>query len=104
MNLPKFRYALLAGFILGIIVPLAIMLCFHLRIFRLEPDWLLFVWPTSIMLLATDSLGYSLEAFGILAVSIGYNVILYVVTFVAVWCVGWVIQAWRRSLRDGTTI
>lgn len=103
MSLPKFRYALLAGLIIGIIVPLALMLCFYLH-FLPAGDWLLFIWPTSFMLMATESLGHSAEALGIVALSIAYNVLLYTIVFTVIWCIAWVIRGWRASLRDGTTI
>ena len=64
-------------------------------------DWLLFVWPSSIMLMATETLGYSWQAFAILAWSIAWNVLLYVLLFIFVWCVGWLLRAWRASLRNG---
>lgn len=103
MSLPKFRYALLAGFIIGTIVPLALMLCFSLH-FLYAGDWLLFIWPTSFMLMATENLGHSWEAFGILVTSIAYNVVLYTIGRMVIWCIAWVIRGWRASLRDGTTI
>ena len=32
------------------------------------------------------------------------NVLVYVIAFSFIWCIGWVLRAWRASLRDGTTI
>jgi uncharacterized membrane protein len=105
MSLPKFRYAITAGAVVGIVVPLILTVCFWLRVFStLAGDWLFFIWPSSIMLMATENLGRSPQAFAILWLSIGWNVVLYVLAFVLLWCIGWVIRAWRGSLRDGTTI
>jgi len=105
MRLPKFRYVLLSGAVLGIFVPVALFLYVsYIREVRLEPTWMFFLWPSSIMLMATENLGHSTEALGIIALSIAFNVVLYVVVLSFFWCVGWVLQAWRASLRDGTTI
>jgi hypothetical protein len=100
MSLPKFRYAVLSGVVCGLVVPLFVMVLFWLRVFHIAGTWLLLVWPSSIMLMATETLGHSLQALAILAWSIAWNVLLF--TFI--WCVGWVLRAWRTSLRDGTTI
>jgi hypothetical protein len=103
MRLPKFRYAALAGTAFGVLVPLILMALFRLHILR-AADWLRFVWPSSFMLMATETLGYSPQAFAILAWSIAWNVLLYVIVFTLLWSAGWVLRAWRASLRDGTTI
>jgi hypothetical protein len=68
------------------------------------PTWLIYIWPSSIMLMATENMGHSAEAFGILTASIGINVVLYVIAACIGWSLAWVIRAWRLSLRDGTTI
>jgi len=54
--------------------------------------------------MATETLGYSLQAFAILTSSIAWNVLLYVIVFTLFWSLGWVLRARRTSLRDGTTI
>ena len=105
MRFPKFRHTILAASVLGIVLPLAIMASFQLGMFITPAgDWLLYIWPSSIMLMATETLGHSPQAFAILAWSIAWNVLLYVLVFALVWSVGWVLRAWRASLRDGTTI
>jgi hypothetical protein len=89
----------------GVLVPVAVLTAFRLRIFTIASEWLLFVWPTSIMLMATDSMERgSAEARSILTLSVAWNVALYVVVFLLIWCVAWVLAAWKVSLRDGTTI
>jgi hypothetical protein len=57
------------------------------------------------MLMATENMGRSAEAFGILALSVGMNVVLYAIVFALLWCLAWIVfRGWRSSLRDGTTI
>ena len=80
------------------------MALFHLRVFTIASEWLLYIWPTSIMLMATESLGRSPEADRIVGLSIAYNVVLYILAFAVIWGVAWVLAAWKASLRDGTTI
>ena len=104
MRLPKFRYAIAVGAVLGFIIPMVVTALFELRIFSIPERVVLLVWPSSIMLMATETLDHSLQAFAILVWSIGWNVFLYVLFFTFIWCVAWVLRAWRASLRDGTTI
>ena len=104
MRLPTFPRTILWGSMLGLAIPLVMMGLFWLHVFRIAGMWLIYIWPSSIMLMATESMGHSFEAFGILAYSIGINVVLYVVVFSVLWSLAWVIRAWRLSLRDGTTI
>jgi hypothetical protein len=54
--------------------------------------------------MAAETLGHSPQAFVVLAWSIAWNVFFYVLLFTFIWCVAWVLRAWRASLRDGTTI
>ena len=104
MRLPKFRRAISLTAIFGFVGPLLITTLNLLRIFTIPEILLLAIWPSSIMLMATETLGHSPQAFAILAWSIACNVFLYVLLFTFVWCVAWVLRAWRASLRDGTTI
>jgi len=103
MSLPRLRYAIFCGVTLGFVVPVFVMVGARFRVFSVG-EWLLFIWPSSILLMATENLGYSPEAFGIVAMSIGANIILYTLVFSLLWSLGWVFQRWRLSLRDGTTI
>jgi thiol:disulfide interchange protein len=104
MRFPKFRYAFLCGAALGLAIPLLVMSLFKLRIFPSGGTWLEYIWPSSFMLMATETLGYSLKAFAILAWSIGWNVFLYVIVFALLWLLGWVVRACLVSSRDRTTI
>jgi hypothetical protein len=104
MRFPTFSRTILWAGVIGLVLPLAIMSLFWLHVFRIADVWLIYIWPSSIMLMATENMGRSAEAFGILAYSIGINVVLYVVVFSFLWSLAWVVRAWRLSLRDGTTI
>ncbi len=93
MRLPKFRYTVLAAVIFGILIPLLAMAGFQLRVFPTPAGyWLLCVWPSSIMLMATENLGHSPQAFAILAWSIAWNVLLYLIFFTLIWSVAWVLR------------
>jgi hypothetical protein len=103
MRLPKFRSAVLVGALLGIVAP---FLFFTWHRFR---DYIAggsgaFLWPSGIWLMATDGHEHELSAYLIIGMSVAANVFLYVLVFSLIWCVGWVLRAWRASLRDGTTI
>ena len=104
MRLPKLRYVVLLAATLGAAIPLLLMALVSLRILHMLGGWDLFVWPSSFMLMATEEMGHSAGAFGILAYTIGINVVLYVLVFSILWSLAWLIRAWRLSLRDGTTI
>jgi hypothetical protein len=104
MRFPTFPRTILWAGVVGLVLPLLVMTLFWLHVFRVVGMWLIYIWPSSIMLMATENMGHSAEAFGILAYSIGINVVLYVVVFSILWSLAWVIRAWRLSLRDGTTI
>jgi hypothetical protein len=107
MRLPKFRNAVFAAVILGIAVPLIAMAAFQLQPFsRSEfgwPHWLPYVWPTSVFVFSFDSADPLFQS-PRLGWSIVFNVLLYLMVFSLLWSLGWVFQAWRRSVRDGTTI
>ncbi|SRR6266446_2543577 len=104
MRFPTFPRTILWAGMLGLAIPLVMMGLFWLHVFRIAGMWLIYVWPSSIMLMATENMGRSAEAFGILAYSIAINVVLYVVVASILWSLAWAIRAWRLSLRDGTTI
>ncbi len=57
MSVPRFRSAVSAGIAAGLLVPVAVMIAFRLRILTIASEWLLFIWPTSIMLMAAESVG-----------------------------------------------
>jgi hypothetical protein len=104
VRLPKFRYVLFSGVLLGAVIPLALTSCLVLRVFQIPSQWFLFIWPTSIMLMSPENLEFMPYALGTLIASIAYNIIFYIIAFSVIWCLVWVFRAWRTSLRDGTTI
>ena len=106
MRLPKFRYAVLAGAITGIGIPLLVYILQWLNILGAAGTWLLFIWPSAVMLDYDlgDSSGNNASDFVIMMFSVACNVLLYVILFTFLWSLGWFFRAWRASLRDGTTI
>jgi hypothetical protein len=105
MRLPKFRYAVLSGGIFGLITPLAVMALSSRGIVNsIAGIWLLFIWPSFILLITAGSLADRPRTFTIVGISVGCNVLIYVIVFTLIWLAGWVLRAWRASLRDGTTI
>ena len=74
-------------------MPLAAIGLSWLHIFRNAGMWLIYIWPSSIMLMATENMNQSVEASGILAYSIAINVVPYVVVFSILWSLAWVVRA-----------
>ena len=105
MRLPKFRWAVLVGALLGALVPLLFFTVPPFQYFITTARGI-FLWPSAIWLMATDmeGHGYNSADYVILGISVIANILLYVIVFSFVWCVGWVLRAWRGSLRDGTMI
>ena len=103
MRLPKFRLAVLVGALLGVTPPLLFFTSHRFQEYVASGRGA-FLWPSGIWLMATDGHEHEIGAYAIIGMSIAANVLLYVVAFAFIWCVGWVFRAWRASLRDGTTI
>ncbi len=103
MHLPKFRSAFLAGALLGVVAPI-LSLASHRFAEHVAGGRGAFLWLSGIFLLATDGHEHEPGAYATIAMSIGANMLLYAVVVSLLWCVGWVLRAWRASLRDGTTI
>ena len=76
--------------LLGLLVPAAFL------IFRnpLFPNWVTYVWPSSIFLLATSGHEKSFQAFIILVVAVAVNVLVYML-------VGWIIGRLVTALARG---
>jgi hypothetical protein len=104
MRLPKFRFAVLVGAIVGGLIPLLYFTVRPIQEFIAGSSRGTFLWPTSILLMATDGRERELISYEIIGISIFANIVLYVLVFIFIWSVGWVLRAWRASLRDGTTI
>ena len=105
MRLLKFRWAVVVGAAVGGAVPLLFFAVPSFQYFVTTRRGI-FLWPSGIWLMATDmeGRGYDFSDYVILGISILANILLYVIVFSFVWCLGWVFRAWRGSLRDGTTI
>ena len=101
MRLPKFRYALLTGGLLGLVIPIAVLIYVSWRDIFFPPGWTLVIWPSLIMFMGIDDRGYSLAP---LCLAVATNILIYVFVAASLWCVAWIIRGWRASLRDGTTI
>jgi hypothetical protein len=76
--------------LLGLLIPVAFL------IFRnpLFPNWVIYFWPSSIFLLATDGHEKSLQAFLILVVAVIVNVLVYLF---AGWVISRLVSAMIRS-------
>lgn len=103
MRFPKLRWALLVGALVGGLVPLLFFTVPRFQHFITTSNGIL-LWPSGIWLIATDGREHELVAYEIIAVSILANVLIYSTVFTFIWCIGWILRAWRSSLRDGTTI
>ena len=103
MGAPKFRYAVIAGVGLGIVPSTILAVGFLLHLLPGHGEWFLYIWPTSIMLMAPET-GSATETFALFATSIALNTLLYVVAVCALWSIVKLLEMWRASLRDGTTI
>ena|SRR5438105_2424254 len=101
MRLPKFRYALFIGGILGLVIPIAVLVSTYWRPIFFPPAWVFVVWPSLIMFFGIDDHGYPLAP---LSFAVATNILVYVFVAGGFWCAAWVIRGWRASLRDGTTI
>ena len=103
MRLPKFRFVILAAVILGVGIPIGFYTVSRFG-YSFGSTLDLCMWPTSIILMATETHGHDWFATKILGLSVAGNVLYYFIILTFIWCVAWVLRAWRASLRDGTTI
>ena len=92
-DLKRFLTAGLVGAALGSLFPIAFLIAYHLRVVRTFPEWALYIWPTSIMLMAAEfcrgRIGCNIE---VLVFSLGSNAVIYLVLGMAVW--------WAWSARE----
>jgi len=61
--------------ITGLLVPIAFLMFKN----PLFPNWVIYLWPSSIFLMATDGHERTYQAFSILILSIIVNIILYTI-------------------------
>lgn len=105
MKLPRFRTVALFSACLGMLLPFVLL--FLARLTHSSPPVdraMVLLWPSCILLMATEGQEHTLSAYFILGGAVAVNAVLYTLAFTAIWCVAWVLRAWRKSLRDGTTI
>jgi hypothetical protein len=100
MKLPRFRWAVLAGGIVGLAIPAASQWLPYSH-FTLT---LLKLWPTSIFGLVIEGHEHEFGSYVFLAAMVFANVLLYVTAFSVVWCIAWVLRACGTPRGNGTTI
>lgn len=74
--MPRLSHVAFAGAALGVVIPVAIMLINSYIDLMWWPQWILFVWPTSFMLIATSAI-INAFFFKIAAISVAVNALLY---------------------------
>jgi len=87
MRFPKLKWTLLAGAILGVLVPIVLLLVTKYGHFLLGGTIDLCLWPTGVMLMATENHDHDLFALSILAYSILLNVLYYLLIATLLWCI-----------------
>jgi len=98
MRFVKLRWILLAGATLGVLVPATfLMLAKHYHHLGTERE--LVLWPSAVMLMATENHGHDIYALGVLACSILLNVLYYSIIGTLIWCIGRVLAAAISFLR-----
>jgi len=102
MRLPKLRYALIMGGLLGLIGPIVVLIYVVSRNIIFPPDWVLLLWPSLIKFYGAANDRYN--SFAVLSLAVVTNIVIYVFAAAILWCIAWVVRGWRESLRDGTTI
>jgi hypothetical protein len=63
MRFPTFPRTILWAGVLGLVLPLVVMALFWLHVFRIAAMWLIYISPSSIMLMATREHGSQLRSF-----------------------------------------
>ena len=100
MRFPKLKWILLAGATLGLLVPMAFLLRTEYGHYLFGSTLDLCLFPSSIMLMATENHGHDLFALSVLAFSIFLNVLYYSLIAVLLWCLVRVFTAaisWVRT-------
>ena len=98
MSVPKLRHVLPVAMILGVTVAITIYLAVSGG--GLAPDEIIYLWPSAIMLMATETLGQSVEAYLILAASVALNGVLYTCIALAAWLPIWLFGGSARRARS----
>jgi len=87
MALPRLTFVLLAAAILGVAVPAVFLAASWSGHYFFGSTFDLCLWPTSIMLMATENHGRDLFANSVLVVSVLANVVYYSLIASLLWCV-----------------
>jgi hypothetical protein len=102
MRFLKLKWILFAGATLGLLVPMAFLLRTEYGHYLFGSTLDLCLFPSSIMLMATENHGHDLFALGILAYSLFLNILYYSIIATLLWCIARVIAAaisWLRTRR-----
>jgi hypothetical protein len=105
MRLSKLRYAVLAGAVIGLAIPLLVYALQWLNILGAAGHWLLFIWPSVIMLTVADrgdSPGNTPADFAILVVSVLCNILVYIIVLTLPWSLAW-LRTWRAPWNHDLT-
>lgn len=100
MRYLKLKWIILAGAILGLLVPVAFLLVTKYGHYFLGSTFDLYLWPSAIMLMGTENHGYDSYALGVLGYSIFLNVLYYSLIATLFWCIGCMFAAavsWVRT-------
>ena len=98
MRFVKLRWILIGGAALGVLVPLTFLLVAK-SYYHLGTERDLVLWPSAVMLMATENHGHDAYALGVLACSILLNVVYYSLIGTVLWCIGRVVVAAVSLLR-----
>ena len=97
MKLPRLRMMVLAGAIIGVLIPVVLLLsAYWTRSSQFVDRAMVLLWPTRVLLMATEEREHTFIGYSILTGVIATNALLYAAGFIAIWCVAWVIRSWRR--------
>jgi len=87
MAFPRLKSVLLVAAILGVVVPAAFFVASRFGHYFFGSGFDLYPWPSSIILMATETHGYDLFAISILAASVLANAIYYCIVGAVIWCI-----------------
>jgi hypothetical protein len=87
MDFPRFKSVLLVAAILGVVVPAAFFTAIRFGHYFFGSGFDRCLWPSSIILMATENHGYDLFAISVLVASVVANAIYYCIVGAVVWCI-----------------
>ena len=105
MKLPRLRTVVVAGGCIGLVIPVVLLLlAYATRSASFANKMMLILSPGYSVVLAAERYQYSIPGYAVLVVLCVANAFFYSAIFTVIWSIGWMLKAWRASLRDGTTI